>query len=208
MLTLYNNIKKLRQDLGLTQQELAERMGYSDKSMIAKIENGKIDISQSKIVAFAKALNTTTAYLMGWEKSPDLPYTDNIFPIKKKQLPILGDIACGEPIFADEHFESYLSVDEEIQADFCLRCKGDSMVGARIYDGDIVLIRKQSDVSDGEIAAVYIDGSATLKRIYKLPGKLILRAENPSYPPIEVTADNCETLIILGKAVAFYGLVK
>lgn len=208
MLTLYENIKKLRQSLGLTQQELAERMGYSDKSMIAKIENGKIDISQSKIIAFAKALNTTTAYLMGWKETPDIPLVDNILPIKKKQLPILGDIACGEPIYADEQFDGYVCAGDDVHADFCLRCKGDSMIGARIYDGDIVFIRKQSDVDDGEIAAVYIDGSATLKRVYKFPGKLILRAENPSYAPIEVTETNCDTVLILGKAVAVYGLIK
>ena len=97
---------------------------------------------------------------------------------------------------------------EYIQADFALRCKGDSMIGARILDGDIVYIRQQPDVDDGEIAAVLIDNEATLKRVYKMPGRLQLRAENPAFLPINLEGDELETVRILGKAVAFKSSVK
>ena len=89
------------------------------------------------------------------------------------------------------------------QADFALRVSGDSMVGARIHDGDIVFIRQQDDVDDGQIAAVIIDDSATLKRVYHIPGGLQLLSENPKYPPMIFTYPGCGAIRIIGRAVAF-----
>lgn len=203
---LYQRIKKRREELGLSQEELAKKMGYKSRSSINKIEMGENDIPQSKIIHFARALNTSPAYLMGWtEEINDLLQFDNIFPIETKKFPLLGEIACGEPIFAEEDRESYVETGTNIKADFCLKCKGDSMINARIHDGDIVFIRKQSIVDNGEIAAVIIDNEATLKRVYYYPeeSKLCLNAENHKYSPLVYVGDELNNIRILGKAIAF-----
>lgn len=204
MLPLYLNIKEKRKKLGMSQEQLAKLVGYTDRSSIAKIEKGNVDLSQSKIVEFAKALKTTPSELMGWSNEEDYSEIDNIIPLPKiKPLPIIGTIACGEPILADENIEGYLDAEKKLNADFCLRCKGDSMINARIYDGDIVFIKSQPDVEDGEIAAVLIDGEATLKRVYKMPGRITLRAENPNFKPIELKEEDMKDIRIIGKAVGF-----
>ena len=145
MLEIYKRIRARREELGISQEELAKRMGYKSRSSINKIEKGENDIPQSKIVAFAKALRTTPEALMGWEQSPapaagDLPDLPNIFPIQTKKVPLLGTIAAGVPIYADENFDGYRECTEDVDADFCLKIQGDSMIGARINDGDIVFI--------------------------------------------------------------------
>ncbi len=158
---------------------------------------------------FAEALKTTPSELMGWgseeSKNNQLPDYDNIFPIEIKKVPFLGEIACGEPIFANEERESYVLAGTNINADFCLKARGDSMTGARIYDGDIVFIREQSMVENGEIAAVIIDDEATLKRVYyeKEKNKLYLQAENPKYPPLSYEGEELDHIRILGKAIIF-----
>lgn len=129
----------------------------------------------------------------------------NIHPIKLKRFPLLGEIACGEPIYADEDKESYVMADMNINADFCLTAKGDSMINARINDGDIVFIRKMPMVNNGDIAAVIIDDEATLKRVYYYPekNKLILNPENPAYEPFVYINEELNEIRILGKAVYF-----
>lgn len=134
MATLYDRIKSRRTELGLTVEELAHKMGYKDKSSISKIENGKADIPQSKIAAFADALQTTPAYLMGWEEQPE-PKKPTIPPgfepmPKMKKIPLIGAIACGEPITAEQNIEKMVDVPENIRCDFSLTCHGDSMVDA------------------------------------------------------------------------------
>lgn len=139
-----------------------------------------------------------------------LPTADNIFPITRKAFPLLGDIACGEPLYADESRESYVMAGTEVNADFCLRAKGDSMTGARILDGDIVFIKKMPVVENGAIAAVIVGDEATLKRVYYYPQnkKLVLNAENPKYEPFVYIGEELDTVRILGKAVAFQSDVK
>lgn len=202
-------IKEKREQLSLTQEELAKRIGSSNRSTISNYEQGARSFKQSQIAMFAKALNTTPAYLMGWEDEP-IPQYDNIHPIKKKSFSLLGEIACGVPIFANEDRESYVEASTDIHADFCLKAKGDSMINARINDGDIVFIRKQSAVNNGEIAAVIIDDTATLKRVFFYPqqGQLILQAENPAFPPLVYTGEDINSVHILGKAIAFQSDVK
>jgi repressor LexA len=140
---------------------------------------------------------------MGWDSGASAGR--GILPISVKRLPLLGDIACGEPIYASEEHDSFISTDIGLDADFCLRAHGDSMVGARIYDGDIVFIKAQDSVDNGEIAAVIINDEATLKRVYYYPddSKLILSAENPRYAPFVFVGDELNEIKILGKAVAF-----
>ena len=207
MIDLYTNIKQKRLENGLSQDALARLTGYTDRSSIAKIEKGEVDLSESKISIFAKVLGVAASELMGWDNE-DITTIDNILPIATRKIPLLGEIACGIPQLAEEHFECYVEVGTNIQADFCLKAKGDSMINARIFDGDIVFVRKQSDVNNGEIAVVYMDGEATLKRVFKYAEMIILRAENSAYKETEIRKDDFETVVILGKAVAFQGDVK
>lgn len=207
MATLYDRIKSRRTELGLTVEELAHKMGYKDKSSISKIENGKADIPQSKIAAFADALQTTPAYLMGWEEQPE-PKKPTIPPgfepmPKMKKIPLIGSIACGEPITAEQNIEKMVDVPENIRCDFSLTCHGDSMVDAGIHDKDVVYIRIQPEVENGEIAAVRIDGEATLKRVYYNPGTLTLMPANPAYAPMIYTGSQLEEVHIEGKAVGW-----
>ena len=207
MATLYDRITSRRTELGLTVEELAHKMGYKDKSSISKIENGKADIPQSKIAAFADALQTTPAYLMGWEEQPE-PKKPTIPPgfepmPKMKKIPLIGSIACGEPITAEQNIEKMVDVPENIRCDFSLTCHGDSMVDAGIHDKDVVYIRIQPEVENGEIAAVRIDGEATLKRVYYNPGTLTLMPANPAYAPMIYTGSQLEEVHIEGKAVGW-----
>ena len=211
MLTLYENIKNRREELGMTKVRLAELVGY-DRSVITKIEQGKVDLTQSKISAIAKALQTTTMKLMGDEEGDDTP--SNILPLPKtRKIPLLGTIACGEPILATENVAEYVDMDTDIHADFALRCNGDSMINARIFDGDIVYIRKQNSVENGEIAAVLIDSvesesEATLKRFFRENDKIRLSAENPMYADKQYYGEEMNQVRVIGKAVAFLSTVR
>ena len=205
---LSNKLKELRRAKKLTLEELAEAVGTS-RQTIHRYETGKIsNIPPEKVEALAQALDTTPSALMGW--GDDLyERFDNILPISIKRIPMLGEIACGEPIYAEEEHESFAEVNSSLSADFCLKAKGDSMVGARIYDGDTVFIRAQDAVDNGEIAAVIINDEATLKRVYFYPeeGKLILSPENPRYAPLVYVKEELDSIKIWGKAVAFQSAV-
>ena len=193
-----NQLKKLRIERKMSLEELARLIGTS-RQTIHRYETGAIsNIPPEKVERLATALGTTPTVLMGWRE--EFP---NIVQIKTKKLPILGSIACGEPIYAEQEHESYLAVGGELDADFCLRAKGDSMVGARINDGDFVFIRSQESVDNGEIAAVIIGDEATLKRVYYYPteGKLVLSPENPRYAPLVYVGDELNSIKIIGKAV-------
>lgn len=205
MSSIYERIKQRRNELGLTVEELATKMGYKDKSSISKIENGKADIPTSKVVAFARALETTTAYLLGVD-ADELTIPSGFDPLPRMvKRPLVGSIACGEPITAEENVEDYVDVPEDAHCDFCLRCKGDSMIDAGIHDGDVVYIHVQPEVENGQIAAVRIDGEATLKRVFwdESAQTLTLLAENRSFSPLVFTGSVLETVHIEGKAVGY-----
>ena len=210
MATLYDRIKSRRTELGLTVEELAHKMGYKDKSSISKTENGKADIPQSKISAFADALETTTAYLMGWEEQPTpkptspAPIPPGFMPMPKmKKVPLIGAIACGDPITALQNREGDVDVPEDVRCDFALKCHGDSMVGAGIHDGDVVYIHIQPEVENGEIAAVRIGDEATLKRVYLHMDYVELRPENPAFESIIRRKEDMNDVHIEGKAVGY-----
>ena len=204
------NIKRLRAMHGLSQKELAQIAGVSDKA-VSTWENGTKEPRMGAVQKIADHFGLKKSNLIednGLEinitpapTSDDLPA--NVFPIQTKKVPLLGTIAAGVPIYADENFDGYRECTEDIDADFCLKIQGDSMIGARINDGDIVFIKKQPDVDNGEIAAVLIEDEATLKRVYKEKDSLILQAENPKYAPIVYTAESYVECRIMGKAVAF-----
>ncbi len=200
------------------QTDLAKASGL-DKSLISNYLSGRYKARQENLYLLAKALDVSETWLMGYDVPMSrTPYSlkeqevslDNIFPISTKRIPLLGEIACGEPIYADEDRESYIVAGTELKADFCLWAKGDSMIGARILDGDIVFIRQQETVENGEIAAVIIENEATLKRVYYYQEKnlLILKAENPAYQDFVYTNEELNNIRILGKAVAFQSDVK
>lgn len=209
---IYELIKQLRVERGLSQDELANMVGYKDRSSIAKVESGKVDLSQTKIAAFAKALCVTPGYLLGIaNESEAKPLPSNILPMPNLvKKPRLGDIACGKPILAVEDAEEFDMVPENIECDFTLRCKGDSMINARIFDGDIVYIRIQPEVENGEIAAVRIGDEATLKKVYYTPGsdRITLRACNPMYPDLVYEGETLNEIEIMGKAVAFTSTIR
>ena len=202
---LEKRLRELRKAKKMTLEELAVKVGTS-RQTIHRYENGTItNVPPERVIALASALDTTPAELMGWSMGT----VDNIIPISVKRLPILGDIACGEPIYAEEEHESFAAADSQLDADFCLRAHGDSMIGARINDGDIVFIRSQNQVDNGEVAAVIINDEATLKRVYYYPeeGKLVLSPENPRYAPLVYVGRELDQIKIIGKAVAFQSTV-
>lgn len=196
-----------RQELGLTLEEVGDYVGVG-KSTVRKWEHGDIEnMKRDKIALLSKILKLSPLTFITGEVEYGTP--DNIIPLPKmKKIPLLGTIACGEPILATENIEALINADEDLNADFALRCKGDSMINARIFDGDIVYIREQPDVEDGEIAAVLIGEEATLKRVYKYPSKVVLRPENPLYDDMIYSKEEMNEVRILGKAVAFLSAVR
>lgn len=212
---LNERIKQIRIRHGYSMSEFAKLIGCS-KSAIGMYETGQRKPKYEILESIADTFNVDMNYLLGKSDTERLEnFTlssqfSNLFPIEKKKIPLLGDIACGKPIYADEDRESYVIAGTNVNADFCLRAKGDSMIGARILDGDIVFIQKADIVNNGEIAAVIIEDEATLKRVYYYPEsqKLVLNADNPKYEPLVYVDSELEQIHILGKAVAFQSDVR
>ena len=197
MKSFSKRLKTLRTERGLSQQKLADLLGIS-KSSINMYERGEREPCFDTVRAFSAFFEVDMNDL--WGNGPKT----------RRRLPVLGEIACGEPIFAHTDEMEYIEADPSLQADFCLRAKGDSMVGARILDGDLVFIRRQETVDNGEIAAVIIDDHATLKRVYFYPEEqtLSLCAENPLYPPLIYKGEALREIRILGKALSFHSRVN
>lgn len=192
-------LRKLRQSHKLTQIELAKRLGLS-YSAISMYERGERQPNFETLEAIADFFNVPMSTLI--EKSTP-PY-NNIMPMPEMTtIPLLGSIACGEPITAVENIEDYVTMLKSVKADFALRCKGDSMIDARILDGDIVYIRQQAKVENGEIAAVLIGDEATLKRVYISADTVTLMPANQKYSPLVYSGEEINEIRILGKAVAF-----
>ena len=206
-MTTGERMNQRRKEIGLSAEKVAERLGVSPAT-IYRYEKGDIEKVPVDIFAeLAKILQTTPAYLMGWEEKPE-PKKPTIPPgfepmPKMKKVPLIGSIACGEPITAEQNIEKMVDVPEYIRCDFSLTCHGDSMVDAGIHDKDVVYIRIQPEVENGEIAAVRIDGEATLKRVYYNPGTLTLMPANPAYAPMVYTGSQLEEVHIEGKAVGW-----
>lgn len=222
-MTTGDRIKQARKAAGLTQTELANKIGVKF-STIHKYESGMIvNLKRETIAALADALDVKPSWLMCMDETvpseSDIPkdfiqlfagkQPDNVIPFPAiRTVPLVGTIACGDPILAEENIEGRVTVPDNIHADFALRCKGDSMINARIFDGDLVYIRQQETVDDGEIAAVLINDEATLKRVHLYGDHISLEPENPQYRPIVIWGVDMNTVRILGKAVAFTGIVR
>jgi len=203
-------IKALRLQRGMTQQELGEKIGVK-KAAINKYETGLVvNLKRSTIGLLADALGVSPGYLMGWtddataEVSPEvMAMPENILPLSAmhmQKIPMLGEIAAGRPIPAHEDYTTWLG--GPLNADFALTVTGDSM-RPNYLPGDVVYIRCQPDVLDGQVAAVIVDDEATLKHVYHRPDGLTLISDNPAYPPMVYTCENSDSLRILGLAIGF-----
>lgn len=218
-------IKQYREGHGLSQRQFGAQCGLSTGyiSLIEKEINpqtGKKMVPSLPVInKIATGMGLTIDDLLSKCDDMDVtlnekdlfsaPLPPNIIPLPKtSKVPLLGTIACGEPLLAEENLDGYVEMPENVHADFCLRCHGDSMVGARIKDGDVVFIRQQPEVENGEIAAVIIDDEATLKRVYLSADKIILQPENPRYEPFVFVGEELSQIRIIGKAVAFISWVE
>ena len=201
-LTVGEKIKTLRKSLGLTQTELGQRVGVQ-KNAVSKWECGRVeDIPTSTIKLLANLFNVPASYLIDDDTSP---VTSPLLPLPRmKQWKVLGGTACGQPLFKPLEDASVLAP-ADIDADFVFQCVGDSMINARIFDGDTVFV-KEGEVPDGQIGVVRVGEEYTLKRIYRGADYLELRSENPMYPPIIIRGEQ-ENAEIVGRAVQFLSRV-
>lgn len=183
-------IAEVRRDRGYNQEQLAE-MAKISRISLARYEAGTIEPGAFALSRIADALNVSTDELLC--RSEKLP---PFISIVKSSVPIIGEIACGTPITAEQNIEGFADLPDGVHADFALRCKGDSMTPT-FQQGDLVLIRQQGEVEPGQIAAVGINGEATLKRFYQHGENIVLVADNPAFPPQVIPA---------GSEVKIYGL--
>ena len=197
-------LKQLRKQRGLSQAELAALLGTT-KQVISRYETKQRVPRLSVVSQFAAKLGVPLSALSGEPDEPHEITTES----GVRRVPVLGGVACGEPIYNPSDGTDFVTIDEDVLCDFALIAQGDSMTGDRIYSGDVVFIRKQDYVRDGEIAAVALDGDVTLKRIRRLcdsSGRVAftqLLPSNPAYSPIDIGGeDETRTVRILGKAVA------
>ena len=199
---LSGRIRQRREQLGLSQEELAARMGYRSKSSITKLEKGINDLPRAKLEELAAALSTTPAWLMGLVDLPSPPPGFEPLP-EMVRVPLVGSIACGTPITAEQNIECYIGVPAAWHADFALTCHGSSMAPT-ICDSDIVCIRRQPEVEQGEIAAVRIGEEATLKHFHRQGETVMLLADNAAVcPPMIFAGPQLEEIQIEGRAVGF-----
>ena len=200
MSDLSTRVRLRREQLGLSQQELARRMGYRSRSSITKLEKGINDLPQSKVEELAQALETTPAALLGLGAPCACPPGFEPLPAMA-MVPLVGSIACGTPITAEQNIECYIGVPAAWHADFALTCHGDSMAPT-ICNGDIVCIRCQPEVEQGEIAAVRVGEEATLKHFHRQGDAVMLLADNAAVcPPMFYAGEQLSELHIEGKAV-------
>lgn len=194
-----SRLREAREDRDMTMKELGDAIQKSE-STISRYESGISTIHHNTAQALARTLGINPVWLQGYPGA-----SKYLEPTKTKsfvQVPVLGRIACGQPLIANEYIESYEHVATDSGIDFCLIAQGDSMINARIFDGDIVYIKRQSYAENGDIVAVLINGEdATLKRFHKANSHIILRAENPQYQDLVFTSKDASNVKILGKAV-------
>lgn len=208
------DLKRRRLELGLTLEQVGDYVGVG-KSTVRRWETGDIqNMRRDKIQALSEILKIDPTIIVGIiaeepESDLDIFSIPGILPMPKmKKVPRLGAIACGKPALAIEEADEFDEAPADLDCDFSLVCKGDSMINARIYDGDIVYVRSQSDVDSGQIAVVLIDDEALLKRVHKHPGEIVLAPENPAYRSIIITGPQQGEVRILGLAVWFRSRVR
>lgn len=205
-----NNLKKLREKTGISQEELGNIIGVS-KSTIGMYEQGKrMPQKDTVLKKIATCFDVSIDFLLGYSKETESKdsFKCSDFGIVEpnyKDFPMLGNIACGLPVLCVEENDIFVRASSDIRADFCLTATGDSMINARIFDGDTIFIRHQNIVENGEIAAVIVnDEEVTLKRFYYYPERqqLILQPENPMHQPQVYLGEELNHIRVIGKAVA------
>ena len=200
-------LRSLRRQKKITQEELGVVLGVA-KSTISMYENGKRTPDFEMMEKIADFFNVDMDFLRGKERTTNrlVSSLDGwLLPVPNtNKRPRLGIISCGVPIDSEQNFDGYDDVPDHINCDFTLLCDGDSMIGARIHDGDLVYIRQQPTVENGQIAAVLIDGTEKLlKRVYVKPNSIVLQAENPAYEPLFFVGEDMNRVSIIGRAVGF-----
>lgn len=197
-----NRLKQLREAAGYNMKEVATELKIPYTTYV-NYEKGAREPNSEMLIVLAKFYNTSIDYIVG-KNDVNRPIPPGFEPLPKMvRRPIIGDIACGDPITAEQNIQDYADVPEQFHCDFCLRCHGDSMIDAGIEDGDIVYIRIQPEVNDGEIAAVRIGDEATLKRVYYDGTTITLVPENRAYRPKSYSGPDLDNIQIEGKAVGF-----
>ena len=209
MSELGERIKALRKQRHMTQSDLMSilRNDYdlkTDRVMISKWETGFQTPHIDTLKVIAEVLEVSVDFLLTGTEVVQDSTEDSSIPVKKVRM--LGSIACGTPIFCNEEYEYVLATGDNARADFCLTARGDSMINARIADGDVVFIKQQNTVENGEIAAVVIGDEATLKRVYRTAEGLMLVAENPAYQPMYFSGEELTQTYVLGKAIGFQSM--
>ena len=198
-------LKQLRKERGLSQDELAALLGTT-KQVLSRYETKKRVPRLSVVADYAQKLGIPLSMLSGEsaDPAPEITRENGV-----RRVPILGGAACGEPIYSPSDGTEFATIEEDVVCDFALIAQGDSMIGDRIHSGDVVFVRKQDTVRDGEIAAIALDNELTLKRVRRLRGPdgcvafTQLLPSNPSYSPIDIGGeDETRCVKILGKAVA------
>ncbi len=203
-----DRLKRLRKEHGYTQESLAAVIGV-ERSSVGKYEGKSGVIPSNDVLArIADLFGVSIDYLLERENRNQISpanqtFPPNILPVQRRKIPILGNVAAGEPIFADEEHEEYVIEDDANDCDFALRIAGDSMEPL-LHDGDIVYVRQQDDVNDGEIGILLLDDEAVIKHIYHIPDGVQVVSQNAAkYPPKTYTWPNYDTIRILGRAIAY-----
>ena len=194
---------------GQTYRELADKLNIG-RSTVGAYRNGSRIPKTEALEQIAAVYGVDPRWLSGRDV-PKYPQAApvNVGPMfQLVKVPRLGTIACGQPILAQQNIEDYDWAPSWAHCDFTLVCRGDSMIGARIYDGDVVCIHAQPEVENGEIAAVLIDDEATLKRVYLHPDHIVLEPENPNYRPLSFWDADMAKVRVLGKATHFISPVR
>lgn len=198
---LGDRIKELRIANNMTQKELADYLGVTPKA-VSFYELNQREPSGDIVVKLSKKFNVTIDFLYGRTNISQLPgYLGPV--IENKKIPIIGSVKCGPDGLAFEYIDGYVTVDDTFYGNIvAFRCKGDSMKGIGINDGDIAIVRQQDDVECGELAIVIVNGDeGTLKRVRKFDGGIILESANPDYPPRVFTGEDLNKIKIIGKVL-------
>lgn len=215
-------IRNRRIEMGLTMKELAKMVGVSEGT-VSRWESGQIEnMRRNKVAQLSRVLGIPSEVIMGWENDTDrfASFADWFNSVHQKlseatttTYPLLGEVACGEPIITNNEYE-VLSSGARIEADAVVIARGDSMIGARIYDGDVVFLRYQEEIENGEIAVVVVisedtyDAEVCLKRYYKYSNFIVLRSENPEYKDMEFHEEEMNRVHLIGKAIVVQSNLK
>ena len=199
-------IRERRQALGLTVEALAERTGLSPAT-IYRYEAGDIShMRADKLQPISRALRVAPAWLMGWEDE----WPEGLRPLasmKRQAIPLIGEVAAGVPILAEQDYEAWVDADDALRADYALTVRGDSMAPTYL-DGDVLFVREQPDVDNGTVAVVLVDDSASVKHVYHEADGVTLTSDNPAYPPMRFRLSEHDVIRILGVVVGYMRVYK